>query len=213
MMGWKLRIPNLRVVLIIMPVVRRNPPVSYSIRVRINDDGMEASHPEFEGRIDYNASCEEESTSVLFNPGVMGKNHGNVVASLVGASGNNSHCGVGIAPKVTFSVCPIGRNTLISKLDQMDISQNSWAIEGCGELSIYDHITRARYLEDGNDFDDDNSTLSSTIEALLDNSTCPFRHNPTDRWEQNPCKKCEVFQNPKNRTGHKKLAQLMGKDC
>merc|ERR1719424_2247258 len=115
------------------------------IHVRINDEGIELSHPEFIGRVDLNASCDGFSLS---NPV---SNHGNVVTALVGASGNNSHCSVGIAPKVTFSLCPIGPDhmpdALFSKLDQVDISQNSWTIDGCGGLSVVD-INRVRYLQD-----------------------------------------------------------------
>ena len=52
------------------------------VRVRVNDHGIESNHPEFEGRIDFNASCPngvEPTTG----------NHGMTIASLVGASGNN----------------------------------------------------------------------------------------------------------------------------
>lgn len=30
------------------------------VRVRINDEGIESSHPEFVGRIDFNASCDAD---------------------------------------------------------------------------------------------------------------------------------------------------------
>ena len=54
------------------------------IRVRINDDGIETTHPEFFGRLDINASC-PNGTATSFP-----KDHGMTVASMLGAAGNNS---------------------------------------------------------------------------------------------------------------------------
>lgn len=54
------------------------------VRVRVNDIGIETTHPEFAGRVDANASCP------LYEPAFPDHSHGMTVASLVGASGNNS---------------------------------------------------------------------------------------------------------------------------
>jgi subtilisin family serine protease len=54
------------------------------IRVRINDQGIETTHPEFFGRIDLNTSCPNGTAASLDS------SHGMTVASIVGAAANNS---------------------------------------------------------------------------------------------------------------------------
>ena len=55
------------------------------VRVRINDDGIETTHPEFFNRLDTDASCPNGTTAASLDT-----DHGMTVASLVGAAGNNS---------------------------------------------------------------------------------------------------------------------------
>ena len=97
----------------------------------------------------------------------------------------------------------------------MDISQNSWAVEGCGWLSVLD-INRARYLQDVHANDDDNSTsismISDGLNTLPENPACQFVHNP-DFWNGSPCDKCTVFQDATNTTNLHVLMQDMGDDC
>lgn len=97
----------------------------------------------------------------------------------------------------------------------MDISQNSWAVEGCGYLSLTD-IPQARYLQDVHANDDDNSTsismISDGLNTLPENPACQFVHNP-DFWNGSPCDKCTVFQDATNTTNLHVLMQDMGDDC
>jgi len=108
------------------------------VRVRVNDEGVDVNHPEFEGRVDVANSCPDTSIS---------GQHGMKVAGILGATANNGHCAAGVAYDVTFSTCTIGNsfneNDLLYNLDSFDISQNSWLpIEGCvgGSESGLDEI-------------------------------------------------------------------------
>jgi hypothetical protein len=108
------------------------------IRVRVNDEGIESTHPEFEGRIDVDASCTKEVEPVP-NTYETGFSHGTAVASILGAAAGNGVCGVGIAPNVTMSSCYFNSNhefaeLFIYKLEMFDISQNSWGRDTCTDL-------------------------------------------------------------------------------
>lgn len=99
------------------------------IRVRINDNGVQADHPEFENRFDWGASCEEN-----VEPSDNSDYHGTAVASIVAASGDNGECAVGIAPKASLSACNAltpSESFLGYKVDAMDISQNSYDRPAC----------------------------------------------------------------------------------
>jgi subtilisin family serine protease len=134
------------------------------VRVRINDGGVVADHPEFAGRIDRDGSCDVfEPPPERFESDPNGVFHGTAVASIVGAAGDNDECAVGIAPNVTLSSCYVfgGGNILATKLDQMDISQNSYGIDGCSK-------PRRRVLQGGD---------------------CPFQFSDTDF--DFPCDVCD----------------------
>ena len=119
---------------------------------------------------------------------IGGASHGMKVASIVGATGNNSNCGVGIAPEVTFSSCssvyaPSIPELLTYKLDQMDISQNSWAVEGCGENSRHDPNRRRRMSRRTNrNLQVGGVTAAAANETALPefDDKCPFVHMPFD---------------------------------
>ena len=101
------------------------------IRVRVNDDGVNASHPEFIGRFDFNASCATNTIyPVQTNTTTWEPFHGTAVAGILGANANNNECSVGVAPQVTLSACnvylSVTESFLETKLDAFDISQNSW---------------------------------------------------------------------------------------
>ena len=110
------------------------------VRVRVNDNGMNRRHAEFRGRFDVEASCQviEVPELELQNPAVV-TDHGTIVAGIIGAAKNNNQCSVGIAPDVTLSFCyalsadPSAKpdDLLVHKLDQMDISSNSWGRAAC----------------------------------------------------------------------------------
>ena len=108
------------------------------VRVRVNDNGVDSDHDEFGDRFDVDASC--TNYDALFYDEDRGfynyTQHGTTVASIIGASGDNRQCAVGVAPEVTISSCKLfdgsftldnilDSNWLIEKLDQFDISQNS----------------------------------------------------------------------------------------
>jgi subtilisin-like proprotein convertase family protein len=103
---------------------------------------MDSNHDEFKDRFDKNASCEIYEAEFDWNREVYSQ-HGTTVASILGAEGNNTQCAVGIAPQVTLSSCVVTSGTdqvdptlingtwLAYKVDQFDISQNSYGFPGC----------------------------------------------------------------------------------
>ena len=74
-------------------------------QIRINDDGVDAEHPEFMGKFDYENSCEEHLPR---DP--VADTHGTAVASIV-AGNTNDRCAVGIAPDAIISSC-VGPDSL-----------------------------------------------------------------------------------------------------
>ena len=123
---------------------------------------------------------------------------------MVGATGNNSECGVGIAPQVTLSSCNNGGfmsfpELLTYKLDQMDISQNSWAFEGCGKNS---NLDPERSLQD--------SGVQTVVPTLT--TECPFVYKPFDGYNMFPCDKCTLFQNSVDVDNDIEIG-LLGDDC
>ncbi|KAL3929269.1 MAG: hypothetical protein SGBAC_012287 [Bacillariaceae sp.] len=155
------------------------------VRVRINDQGVDSHHDEFKGRFDEDASCKEHDT--YYDPREEEyAQHGTIVASLIGAAGNNGECAVGVAPEVVFSSCvtiaaPYIDETALKgtwpshKLDQIDISQNSFGAQTCFAL--------------------ENTTFSG---SFPDTNTCPFTHQYGDAVSflgkpisiTHPCKAC-----------------------
>ena len=109
----------------ILPVWQSNI-TGQGIRVRVNDDGVDITHPEFEGRYDASASCDNVSPTTY---------HGTAVASIVLAGKNNDECSVGIAPDAILSACNVfdGRSLsfLGEQVEQYDISQNSYGFPAC----------------------------------------------------------------------------------
>jgi hypothetical protein len=100
------------------------------IRVRVNDDGVDANHPEFAGRFDVSGSCSDYLPSESVNDNF----HGTAVASILGGGADNGECALGVAPEVTISSCYALRDSgaiLAEKLDSFDISQNSFGADAC----------------------------------------------------------------------------------
>lgn len=109
------------------------------IGIRINDDGVDADHPDLSSNFDINSSC----TNYL--PQIMNsKNgHGTACASLAAATGGNDVCSVGVAPGATLSACRVfddegadffafyGYPFLTENMENMDISSNSYGAETC----------------------------------------------------------------------------------
>jgi subtilisin family serine protease/subtilisin-like proprotein convertase family protein len=130
------------------------------VRVRINDNGVDVNHPEFEGRIDLEASCTKHylpfiATTIAVDTTDGDNNnespdtpntsasHGTSVAGIVGAAANNNVCSVGIAPKVTLSSCNVFDSTNddpyqfldASQIQLYDIAQNSFGENPCAPRS------------------------------------------------------------------------------
>lgn len=138
------------------------------VRVRINDNGVDASHLEFAGRFDIDSSCDSYLPPQQ-NGNSLPSSHGTSVAAIVGAGANNGECSVGIAPEVTLSACYAfdGSNFLDVKVDTYDISQNSYGIDGCQ--------VRQRRLQSG--------------------GTCPFTYSFSSAY---PCSFCDFSSGSQN---------------
>eukprot|EP00934_Nitzschia_sp_Nitz4_P002403 Nitzschia sp. Nitz4//scaffold272_size25479//3836//8863//NITZ4_008307-RA/size25479-processed-gene-0.9-mRNA-1//-1//CDS//3329545219//2398//frame0 len=145
------------------------------VRVRVNDNGVESTHPEFEGRFDVESSCEiyEPPEDVLASTTAS---HGTSVAAILGGARNNGKCSVGIAPDVTLSSCyafTVGDQILDYNLDAFDISQNSYGNDGCEVVSRrlasatcpFTYSAASTYPCDVCDFDDVDSTCEAYIVA------------------------------------------------
>lgn len=101
------------------------------VHVRVNDDGVDANHAEFEGRFDVENSCDVYLPDTENDPEAS---HGTACASIIGAAGDNDVCAVGIAPDVTISACFQSNEAtdeqdaamLRTKMTNVHISSNSW---------------------------------------------------------------------------------------
>mmetsp|Transcript_29477 Transcript_29477/g.33081 ORF Transcript_29477/g.33081 Transcript_29477/m.33081 type:complete len:892 (-) Transcript_29477:118-2793(-) len=190
------------------------------VRVRINDEGIDPTHPEFLNRIDANASCAADRSDGMggsLNDG--GTKHGMIVASIIGATGNNNNCGVGIAPEVTLSSCQSSTTLLPElltyKLDQMDISQNSWAVEGCGPLSSFDpNRRRHRNLQQVGEEEGAAAAATANETTVLPEfvAECPFVYKPFDTYLLSPCDNCEMFLNHQD-IDHELEVDVLGDTC
>ena len=130
------------------------------VTIRINDKGVDASHPEFaNNKFDTEGSCGQ------YLPGDDGEVHGTACASIAAGAGNNSHCSVGIAPGASISSCKylgIGidkqdPSRLTWRLDRQDVSSNSFGIEGCSPMNNRDTTSnrQLRHLQNVCPFDSD----------------------------------------------------------
>jgi len=101
------------------------------IHVRVNDDGVDSTHPEFAATFDVDGSC----TSYL--PVSNEDAHGTACASIIGGNKNNNECSVGLAPDVTISACitPVSVSAaaemMVENLDVVDVMSNSWGPLPC----------------------------------------------------------------------------------
>jgi subtilisin family serine protease len=98
------------------------------IHIRINDDGVDVTNMEFDGRFDIDNSCTDYAPDPADLDG-----HGTAVAGIAVGNADNDHCAVGIAPMATFSSCNVFANnvpsfSLAEKLTVVDISQNSFGV-------------------------------------------------------------------------------------
>ena len=118
----------------------------HGIRIRINDDGVNASHEEFQGKFDVNASCD------WYEPSTPAGVHGTTCASIAAGRANNGACAMGIAYGATLSSCRIlGQgeqyalpDALTVHLDMQDISSNSMGYPACARKTVTDSTNRMR---------------------------------------------------------------------
>jgi subtilisin family serine protease len=129
------------------------------IGIRINDDGVDATHVEFNAKFDINSSCSEYTPIVADDK----HNHGTTCAAIAGGRGNNGACAVGIAPNAIISACRVitteSDDTLATefydssyfyaKMENMHISSNSYAVPTCSidESSLSNGGTSNRRLQ------------------------------------------------------------------
>lgn len=150
------------------------------VRVRINDSGVDATHPEFEGRFDLEASCSSylpKLSETSENP-----RHGTAVAGIVGAAADNDLCSVGVAPEVTLSSCDVftSRDDMLSEgqLSMYDISQNSFGENACEPRS---DISGRRRQQASREMQQE----------------CPFKYDSSQAYispvVESPCDVCESF--------------------
>jgi subtilisin family serine protease len=181
------------------------------VRIRINDDGVDAFHSEFQGRFDWNASCEHSQAytptsssdtatarsngSTTMNPSFAAQpirdTHGTSCASIAAGSGNNGACAVGIAPGSILSSCKIlsDDGDLVSDYPQSlsryvskhDISSNSFGYTGCHSSSAIGRRQRRHTLQR----DSGRQLQSDSNDTEVD--ACPFAPDSI------PCQECNDF--------------------
>ena len=102
------------------------------VHVRVNDDGVDATHPEFSAKFDVQNSCTDYLPT---NPET--DTHGTACASIVAGSTNDA-CAVGIAPSAILSACkfpsdddPEEAEMFLTNLAAVDISSNSYGPDTC----------------------------------------------------------------------------------
>jgi len=102
--------------------------------LRVNDDGVDANHPDFSSHFDVASSCAGD-----YLPEDFSVDHGTAAASIAAASGNDGSCTVGIAPGVTLSSCKyisdnIDDNDLFYRQPggkDIDVTNNSYGKDAC----------------------------------------------------------------------------------
>ena len=140
------------------------------IRIRVNDDSVDSSHPEFDGnnKFDVVNSCDR----YLPQDGDR-DSHGTIIASIAGGVGNNDVCGVGIAPASTLSACYALADPAVAlsqQIDKYDISINAYGSDACQTTNRRNRRRR----------------------RAQDDSNCPFQNVPENvSFNNNPCFLCD----------------------
>ena len=159
----------------------------HGIRLRINDDGVAYNHEEFKDRFDFDGSCDNARFLPTGSEGSYGADHGTNVASIAAASGNNGVCGVGISPNVILSACDafnvtLRRSIFQEKINDHDISQNSFGLPGCLQLGTEARRKRQR---------------RKRRRKLQQGANCPFRE--ANAFSVGPCEVCDFTTDPPTR--------------
>jgi len=154
------------------------------VSIRINDDGVDATHPDLSPNFDVSNSC------VNYLPRELNvKNgHGTACAALAAASGN-SECAVGMAPDATLTGCRIFASDafdqdptitdylfLYTDGDTTDVSSNSYGADAC-------YRQRRRRLQ----------TVSCPFSTTYDDSPCGSKSACADAdWGDTLSADCEA---------------------
>ena len=168
------------------------------VHVRINDDGVDPTHPELGDRFRQDLSCRQFLPQPLDDdsPGFVPGDHGTAQASIIAAEANNDVCAVGVAPGATISSCYMGdyntdeqdAETLSTHLESVDISSNSWGPFPCRGVRAETQTgdDDAWYDDDGDFWDDDGGKRRKRRRRLQ--LECPFDPNHP----ASPCGACSV---------------------
>ena len=126
-MAWQYQLINIE-------AVWRQNITGAGVHVRVNDDGVDATHPEFAGRFDIEHSCPN-----YLPDNTLLDDHGTSCASIIAGNTDNGECSTGIAPGVTLSACALlswkngytDAEGIVSELETVDVSSNSWGPLPC----------------------------------------------------------------------------------
>jgi len=102
------------------------------VTIRINDLGVDPGNTDFEGRFDEANSC-QNYLPTEYTDGSL-DDHGTRVAGVAIANANNGHCAAGIAYEARFTSCNVlalSYQEFNTKIESIDISQNSIQIDPC----------------------------------------------------------------------------------
>lgn len=197
------------------------------VHVRVNDNTLDhPQHDEFgDGgdRIDWDNSCDgilrdvlddetadeedeeddtHDSNTTMPQSGTGGNySHGMMVASLIGAEGDNDKCSVGVAPNVTFSFCTAHgevHDFISNRMDTVDISHNSWAQPACeghtDRRRMLHYRRKLRGYQKGKMEHDNIVGHRGDNKKDMDLFVCPFSYQPqqfVDRYNLTfPCDSC-----------------------
>ena len=117
----------------VVPVWQELGYTGKGIVVRINDDGLDPSNPEFEGKFSAANSCPRWQPSFAEDPTFDDGAHGTAVAGIAVGNAGNDYCAAGIAYGASFSACNMFAmdaplSNLVYKVETFDISQNSFGL-------------------------------------------------------------------------------------
>ena len=133
------------------------------VGIRINDDGIDASHPDLSANFDVASSCDNYLPFTLDSK----NSHGTTCAALA-AAGGNSVCSVGMAPDASLSGCRIFNE--YGGFDQEAIAGYSYLYVGQENVAV-----------SSNSYGDD--ACYTLPRRRLQGGTCPFSQDS----EYSPC--------------------------